>query len=322
MTAASSSDRVAVLSRSFSRHPTLRAELLARYPEAVFNETGRTLSRDEIPPFVAGARKMIVALEKIDAALLESLGDVKVISKYGVGLDNVDLEAAARLGMRVGWTGGVNARSVAELTVCLMIACLRGVVASNLEVRSGVFRQNGGGMLAGRTVGLIGCGHVGHALAPLLKPFGCRLLVHDIRAFPDFYAEVGAEAVSLEELVAEADIVSLHVPLTSRTRGLIDAAMLERMRPGAILINTARGGIVIEAALKAALRSARLSAAALDVFDPEPPTDPELLALPNFIATPHIGGSPLEAVLAMGRAAIAGLDAAVDPLEHVPEWGR
>jgi phosphoglycerate dehydrogenase-like enzyme len=164
--------RVAVLSRSFSRHPVLRSELLARYPGAQFNETGRTLAGSEIVSFLQGADKIIVALEKVDAALLEQLPDLRVLSKFGVGLDNVDLHAAARRGLRVGWTGGVNARSVAELAVCLMVACLRGVVASNLEVRGGTWRQSGGGILHGRTVGLLGCGHVGHAEAPLLAPYG------------------------------------------------------------------------------------------------------------------------------------------------------
>ena len=137
--------------------------------------------------------------------------------------------------------------------------------------------------------------------------FGCRILVHDICPDNDFYAAHQIEAVGLESLLRRSDVISLHVPLDASTRGMIDMTKLALLRPEAILINTARGGLVDEQALKQALRDGRLAGAAFDVFDPEPPIDNELVSLPNFLATPHIGGSSEEAVLAMGRAAIEGL---------------
>lgn len=301
-------DRVAVTSRSFSRHPVLRAELLARYERVTFNDSGRKLEGEDLVEFLRGHDKAITALERIDENLLSRLPELKVIGKYGVGLDMIDLDAMRRHGTKLGWTGGVNRRSVSELVVSFMIHLLRHVPAANREVLSGIWRQHVGGLLTGRTVGIIGCGHVGKDLVLLLRPFGCPILVNDIRHYGHFYAEHRIEAVALEALLARADIVTLHVPLDASTRGLLGAGQLALMKPTAILINTARGEIVDEGALKAALIDKRLLGAGFDVFAEEPPRDNELLRLPNFLVTPHIGGSAEEAILAMGRAAIAGLD--------------
>ena len=231
-----------------------------------------------------------------------------MISKYGVGTDMLDLGAMARRGVRLGWTGGVNRRSVTELALAFMIALLRELPQVDREVSTGTWRNRTGRQLSGRTVGLIGCGHIGKDLTPLLRAFGCPVLAHDILDFPEFYAAHQVEAVGLDDLLRRADIVSLHVPLDDSTRGLLGAGRLALVRPGALLVNTARGGLVDEQVLKQMLQDGRLGGAAFDVFATEPPEDAELLGLPNFLATPHIGGSSEEAILAMGRAAIAGLD--------------
>ncbi|MBI0534668.1 phosphoglycerate dehydrogenase [Roseomonas sp. KE2513] len=312
--------RIAVLSRSFSRHPVLRAELAALYPNVTFNDTGRTLVGAELVEFLRGHEAAVVALEAIGGPLFEALPGLRVVSKYGVGLDNVDLKAAAAHGVQVGWTGGVNRRSVAELALCFMIAGLRGVTTSQAEIRAGIWRQYLGRQISDATVGLIGCGHVGKELARMLRAIGVRVLAHDIRDISEFCAAHGVESVGLDALIAEADVVSLHVPSTPDTANMIDAGRLAAMRKGAVLVNTARGGLVDEAALKAALQSGQLSAALFDVFASEPPTDTELLGLPNFLATAHIGGSANEAVVAMGRAAIAGLAQATDPLTFLSPW--
>jgi D-3-phosphoglycerate dehydrogenase len=207
---------------------------------------------------------------------------------------------------------------VSELVIAFAIVMLRQVPTANREVLSGTWRQLVGGNLSGRTVGIVGCGHIGKDLVPLLRAFGCPVLVNDILDFPDFYAANGVEAVGLEELLRRSDVVTLHVPLDASTRGMLDAGHLGLMKPTAVLINAARGGLVDEQALKAMLRDRRLAAAAFDVFESEPPQDQELLALPNFLATPHIGGSAYEAVLAMGRAAIRGLDVHEIPSERYP----
>jgi phosphoglycerate dehydrogenase-like enzyme len=211
-------------------------------------------------------------------------------------------------GKRLGWAPGVNCRSVAELVLSFAIAVLRHIPAAHKEVLGGTWRQHVGAQLSGRTVGIVGCGHVGKDVVRLLAPFGCPLLVHDIRNYPEFYAEHDIEAVGLEELLRRADVVTLHVPLDDSTRQMLDTDRLALMKPTAVLINTARGGVVDEDAVKQMLRNGRLAGAAFDVFAAEPPQDRELLALANFLATPHIGGSAHEAILAMGRAAIDGLD--------------
>jgi len=307
-TSSRSADRVAVCSRSFSKNPLLRAELLARYPNATFNDAGVQLAGDALVAFLKGHQKAITALEVLDEQVLSRLPELEVIGKYGVGLDMIDLLAMRTHGKRLGWTGGVNRRSVTELVIAFAITMLRHVPAANREVLSGVWRQHVGGYLSGRTVGIIGCGHIGKDLVPLLKAFGCTVLANDIVEFPDFYSLHAVDSVSLEELLRRADIVTLHVPLNATTRGLLNADRLALMRRGVVLINTARGGLVDERELKRLLLEKRIAAAAFDVFEEEPPQDPELLALPNFLATPHIGGSAEEAMLAMGRAAIEGLD--------------
>jgi phosphoglycerate dehydrogenase-like enzyme len=300
--------RVAVCSRSFSANPVLRAELLARYAQVTFNDAGQQLAGDTLVGFLQGHDKAITALEVIDHSVLRRLPQLKVIGKYGVGLDMIDLGAMRTHGKRLGWTGGVNRRSVSELVIANAISMLRHVPAAQREVLSGTWRQHVGGNLSGRTVGIIGCGHVGKDLAVLLRGFECRVLVNDIIDFPDFYAANAVEPVDLETLLRRSDIVTLHIPLNDSTRGLLDARRLAMLQPTAMLINTARGGLVDEIALKRMLRDRQLAAAAFDVFAQEPPADQELLGLPNFLATPHIGGSAQEAILAMGRAAIRGLD--------------
>lgn len=300
--------RVAVCSRSFSHNPVLRAELLTRYQQVTFNDAGLQLKGDSLVEFLRGHDRAIVALETIDDSVLARLPELQVISKYGVGLDMIDMAAMRAHGKRLGWTGGVNRRSVSELVIAFVISMLRHIPEAHREVASGSWRQHVGGCLSGRVVGIIGCGHIGKDLVLLLQAFGCSILVNDIRDYPDFYVAHNIESIGLEELLMRSDVVTLHVPLDDSTRGMLDARRLALMKPTAVLINAARGGLVDEVALKKMLQDKRLAAAAFDVFAAEPPLDIELLALPNFLATPHIGGSAQEAMLAMGRAAIEGLD--------------
>jgi len=188
------------------------------------------------------------------------------------------------------------------------MALLHEVPRANMALQSGTWKNWQGRELTGRTVGIVGCGNVGKDLTSLLVGFDCRVLAHDIVDYRGFYEAMQVEAVGLDDLLQRADIVTLHVPLDDSTRGMLSAQRLALLKPGALLINTARGLLVDEEALKAMLMDGRLAGAGFDVFTVEPPQDVELLRLPNFLATPHIGGSSQEAVLAMGRAAIRGLD--------------
>src|SRR3954469_6028396 len=305
---------VAVASHSFPKHPVLRRELTARYPDAVFNETGQPLRGADLVRFLRGHDKAITGLEILDAALFSAVPELRVVSKYGVGLDMIDLDAARRGGVSVRWTPGVNRQAVAELAVCFMIALCRSVVPLAHELAAGGWGHPGGRQLSSSTIGIVGCGHVGQQVARLCRAFGATVIAHDIRTYDDFYRETGVTPVTLDALLEQSDIVTIHVPLDASTRGLFDARAIARMKPGAFLENTARGGIVDEQALKQALAAQRIGGAAFDVFAIEPPVDRELLALPAFIGTPHIGAGTREAVLAMGRAAIAGLEGSVTPI--------
>lgn len=301
-------DKVAVCSRSFSRNPILRAELLARYANVTFNESGRQLEKSELIDFLRGHSKAITALEKIDESILSSLPELMVIGKYGVGLDMIDLAAMRRNGKRLGWSGGVNKRSVAELALAYSIVMLRHVIESNRKVLSGQWSQQVGTQLSKKTVGIIGCGHVGKEFIRLLQPFECRILVNDIEINPAFNQAYKVTVVEKEELLGVSDIVSLHVPLNESTMNMLSAKRLSLMKSNSVLINLARGGLVDEVFLKKMLLEKQIAAAAFDVFNSEPPDDHELISLPNFLVTPHIGGSSEEAILAMGYSAINGLD--------------
>lgn len=301
-------ERVAVCSRSFSRNEVLRSELLERYKNVTFNDAGASLHGDSLVRFLEGHEKAIIALERIDRDVLARLPDLQRIAKYGVGLDMIDFDAMREHGKSLGWQGGVNRRSVSELVISVAIALLRHVPVANAEVRGGRWRQHVGGLLSGRTIGIVGCGYVGKDLVELLKPWNCKILANDILDFPEFYTENNVIATDIDSLLERSDVVTLHVPLDASTKNILNSERLDRMKPNAILINAARGGLVDESHLKKKLRDGHLSAAAFDVFEDEPPQDQELLNLPNFLATPHIGGSAQEVILEMGRSAIRSLD--------------
>jgi D-3-phosphoglycerate dehydrogenase len=263
---------------------------------------------DELVAFLKGHSKAITALEKINELILARVPELKIIGKYGVGLDMIDLKALDKYAVRLGWTAGVNKRSAAELTLAFAIMMLRGIPQAGAEVRSGVWRQYTGGLLTGKTVGIIGCGNIGKDLVKMLIPFGCPILINDIVLDLDFNDHYRIQPLPIEDLLKRSDVVTLHLPLNNSTRNIISAERLLLMKPSAILINAARGGLVDEGALKISLMDKKIAGAAFDVFINEPPEDFELLEIPNFFATPHIGGSSKEAILAMGRAAIDGLD--------------
>lgn len=299
---------VAVASRSFAKNQVLRRELLDRHPDVRFNDTDRVLSGAELARFLHGCPSAITGLDVLDAAVFDAVPELRLVSKYGVGLDMIDLDAARRRGVVVRWTPGVNRQSVAELTIAFMIALCRRLVPLASDLRAGIWGNGRGGrQLSSATIGIVGCGHVGQTVARLCRAFGSRVLANDIIDRTEFYRAHDVEAASLDRLLRDSDIVSVHTPLDASTRGLIDAGAIASMKPTAFLVNTARGGIVDETALKRALVDKRIAGAAVDVFATEPPDDAELLQLPNFIGTPHVGGSTVDAVLAMGRAAIAGL---------------
>jgi (S)-sulfolactate dehydrogenase len=250
----------------------------------------------------AGTADVLIVRNRtqVRGELLEALVNCKVIGRLGVGLDNIDMPACERLGLKVIPATGANALSVAEYVIATAMALLRGAYAGSADMVAGRWPRaalSGGREIGGKTLGLVGFGAIGQLTARLARGLGMNVIAHDAVMPPDHaaFAQLGARSVRLDELLAQADVVSLHVPLVEGTRGLFNAQRLAQMKRGAVLINTARGGIVDEAALAAALRSGALGGAAIDVFDNEPlPASPHFDACPNLILTPHIAGVSAE----------------------------
>ena len=299
-----STPRIKVTSRSFSRHPVLKKELETLFPNSVFNQDGPETGLPDLEHFLADADALILGLEMMDRSLLGRLKNLKIISKYGVGLDNVDLEAAVEYGIQVGWTGGVNKRSVSEQTLGFMLGLTRNLFRSGFQLKTGSWDKQGGSQLTGKCVGIIGCGNIGTDLIHLLQPFAVKILINDVVDKQGVVDTYGIKQVPKDELLTESDFVSLHVPLTDQTFHMVNEDFLRSMKPSSFLINTSRGSVIDQSSLKKFLQDGLIAGSALDVFESEPPDDIEFLQLPNLMITPHIGGNAEEAVLAMGRSAI------------------
>jgi len=298
---------IAVTSPSFSKNKLLRSEILQHFSETRFNDSGERLVGERLVNFVSDAEGVIVGLEKIDREMINRLQHLKIISKYGVGLDNINIEYCKQKNIHIGWTPGVNKTSVAEMTVAFMIALSRNIYLTSNQLKNSIWNKDGGFDLSGKTVGIIGIGNVGKEVVRYLKPFHCIVLVNDIVDQTDYYNENNLKEESKEELYRQSDIVTLHVPLTVETDGLINSSVLGMMKRSSYLINTSRGRVVEQDDLKWALKNGIIAGAAIDVYNEEPPEDADFLSLPNLICTPHIGGNSQEAVLSMGRSAIQHL---------------
>lgn len=299
--------KVKVSNVAFSKNSYLVGKLFAEFPDAIINEKGTRMNNEELVGYFSDADAAIVGLETINAKLLDKLPQLKMIAKFGVGLDNIDLEACKQRNITVGWTGGVNRRSVAEMTLAFMLALSRNLFSTSAQLKEGNWNKNGGFQLTGKTIGIVGFGHIARELVLLLKPFQSKILVNDIIDLSSLVSRYEVTSVSKDVLFQEADIITVHTPLTVDTRNLFNKQVFEKMKTSALLINTARGGIVNEVDLKLALQEKKIAGAALDVYEEEPPVDSELLQLENLICTPHTGGNSYEAVVAMGMSALEHL---------------
>ncbi|MCB1302764.1 MAG: phosphoglycerate dehydrogenase [Leptospiraceae bacterium] len=299
-----------VTSPSFCKNETLVAELLELFPEAHLNREGHILKGQQLVEFMRGYDAAIVGTDPLSDAVISQLPDLKFVSKYGVGLDNVDQDALQRRGIPLGWSGGVNRRSVSEMALAFMIGLSRNLFITSQKLKNGEWDKSGGFQLSGKTIGIIGCGFVGEDLIRLLEPFECDILICDILDKSDTCQRYSVRQVDMITLLGQSDLVTLHVPLSEQTKEMVNHDFLAQMQRHAYLINTSRGGVVNEPALAEALQSGGIAGAAIDVYQREPASENPLLELPNLIGTPHIGGNAREAVLAMGRSAI----------EHLRKW--
>ncbi|HEY2717976.1 MAG TPA: D-glycerate dehydrogenase [Solirubrobacterales bacterium] len=301
------------------RLPAPALALLDGAGEAAVAEVGAPLPRAELLAHVAGAAAIVCFLyDRVDAELLDAAGpELQVVANVAVGYDNVDLEAAAARGVAVANTPGVLDDATADLTLALLLAAARRLGEGERLIRAGRPWAWGlefmlGRDLAGKRLGIVGLGAIGGRVARRARAFGIEVAyANRSPADPELVAELGAERLELEPLLATSDFVSLHAPLTPETRGLISAERLALMKPEAILVNTARGPVVDEAALAAALRERRIAAAALDVYEHEPQVHPELLGLENVVLLPHLGSATVETREAMATLAARNAVAAV-----------
>ena len=294
--------RLLVTPTSYGKNDArLKTELEAQVGEVIYNPTGKPLTSTEVAKLLPGIDGYIAGLDGIDANALQAADRLKVIARYGVGVDNVDLAAAREKGIVVTNTPGANSVSVAELALGLMLALARQIPEAVEAVHQGKWPRYSGVSLEGKTIGILGLGAIGKQLARRLAGFDCRIVAFDPFADAAFAKDNHIELATMDEVIEQADFVSLHLPLLPETRGMVNDTFLSKMKKGSFLINTSRGEVVDEDALLRALQSGHLKGAGLDAFAVEPP-DPKnpLLALPQVIATPHLGAQTDGATSNMG----------------------
>lgn len=298
--------KILVTPTSYGKNDTrLKTELEKLVGEVIYNPTGKPLSSAEVAALLPGVDGYIAGLDAIDREALQAADRLKVICRYGVGVDNVDLGAAKEKGIIVTNTPGSNSVSVAELALGLILALARQIPEAVEAVHQGKWPRLSGVSLEGKAIGILGLGAIGKQLTRRLQGFDCRILAYDPFADTSFAKTNRVELTSLESVITQADFVSLHLPLLPETRGLVNRDFLAKMKKGSFLVNTSRGEVVDESALLEALKSGQLRGAGLDAFIKEPP-DPDnpLLALPQVIATPHLGAQTDGATSKMGWFAL------------------
>jgi len=276
------------------------AGYLVRYP----SDRNRPPGRAELLGLLEDVEAVIAGVEPWTADLMEGAPRLRLICRFGVGYDSVDVEAATRRGIFVAITPATNHVAVAEHTMGLVLAVLRRLALQDARTKRGEWVPEPGPELRGRTLGIVGLGRTGREVADMARAFGMRVVACEIAPDEAFVKSRGITLVDLKTLLKEADVVTLHVPLTAQTRRLIDASALGTMKRGSYLINTARGGLVDEAALYDALTSGHLAGAGLDVTDPEPPVDWRLARLSQVVMTPHSAGLSTDAIARMEAAAV------------------
>ena len=275
--------------------------------QLVFCTPGKAPDEQELLGLVPGCAGWLAGVEKITDAVLSHADCLKAISRNGTGVDSIDLAACERRGIAVLRAEGANARGVAELTVALALSLLRSVPFGDARMKTGGWERRQGTELEGRTLGVVGTGRIGKLVTKFALAMDMRVLGFD--AYPDsrYAPSPGFRYVQLEELLGSSDIVTLHCPHAPGEKPLIDAAALARMKRGAVLVNTARGGLVDDAAVLAALQDGRLAGYGVDAYDKEPPGPSALLAHDRVIATPHIGAFTAESVSRATRVAVDNL---------------
>ena len=300
--------RVAVTSPFFHLIPHLKSEMLRKYPNSIFKETFPPIEGEELIKFCQGCEGAVIGLDRFDDYVLSHLPDLKVIGLCSAGVDHVDPIAMRKYGKRMGWVSGINKIAVSEMTISHMINILRNFYKYSQDAQVGKWpSRREGTLLHGKTIGIHGCGNIGKEVAKRLIPFGVKILACDKKDYPEFYKAYNITKVGQEELWKNSDILTIHLSRNQQTIGMYNARVLDKLKQGVFIVNTARGRIFDEKALYHRLKSGHIKAAAFDVFEVEPAIETPLYDLENLYPTPHTGAAALESWEAMALSGIKGL---------------
>ncbi len=300
--------KVLVTPRSFGKTDPLAFEILRKAGlEISVNDSGGILDREQLAARLADCDGVVLGVDPLDAGVLARAPKLRAVAKYGVGVDNIDLEECKRRGIRVSKTVGANSDAVADYAFALMLALARRVPQIDAMCRKKDWSKVTTLDVNGRTLGLLGIGAIGKGMVARAKGFGMKVMAHDVFWDAAYAAQAGVEKATPEEIYRAADFISIHTPLTEETRGMIGREQLEAMKRTAIIINTARGGIVDEAALLEALKNKTIYGAGIDAFEEEPPANPEWYGLDNLLMGSHSAASTTGATERMGRMAAENL---------------
>ena len=300
--------KILVTPRSLTKDGDPALDLLIQEGfELVFSPPGKIPQESELKELLPGCVGYLAGVEPITAAVLEAADNLKIISRNGTGINTIDLRAARQMNIKILRAEGANARGVAELTLGTILALIRSIPFSDSCMKRGLWERRKGLELQGRTLGLIGCGKIGQLVTRLALAFGMDLLAYD--AFPDqrFNPGPNFRFTSLEEVLANSDIISFHCPEQADGRAILDSERMLRLKPGVVIVNTARASLIDETAILEALQEGRVAGLALDVYDREPPAPSPLLSDDRVIATPHLGGYTSESVSRATLAAVENL---------------
>ena len=275
--------------------------------EVIFNSLGRPMTEDELLEVLPDCDGYIAGLDSVTAKVLEKCDHLQVVSRYGAGVDRVDLAAAKAKGIKVTNTPGANAEAVGELAVALMLSVARQVPYLNQSTRDGGWVRSTGVELNGKTLGILGLGAIGRVVARSAKGLGMNVIAYDPYINLDYCKENDIQSLTLDEVIREANVITLHLPLTEETHHMINREAIASMKPGCIIINASRGGIIDEEAAYDALRTGQLGGLGLDAFEVEPPTASPLFEFNNVVVTPHTGAHTKEATDNMAEMAVQNL---------------
>jgi len=275
--------------------------------DIIYNPYGRPLTQEELIELLPGCDGYIAGLDYVDASVIAACDKLRVISRYGAGVDRVDLAAAKEKGITVCNTPGANAQAVADLTLGLILAVARKIPVLDADVRAGGWRRSTGVELYGKTIGILGLGAIGKAVAKRAQGFSMKVLAYDPYMDQAYAAEHDITSTTIDQIVREADVICLHLPYMPETRHIISGELMSKMKKGVIIINTSRGGLIDEDAAAVLLESGHLGGLGLDAFEVEPVGETPLSAFDNVVLTPHTAAHTHEATANMANMAVQNL---------------